>query len=193
MGELKMHNSTLNADLDSVTAEYDDIQRQLAQERAKNLDLENKTVHLRSMLIPATESQLSDSEVVAKFTSLRSQILKLVKTAWSRNLVQRRSLSEEQTEVLSPFYKNDVSFKYLDNRLQSVVFSILEERVFGARHYATNPDHAILNANLGRVEALLWHKISKGNFEEVTSPLCCFLANVGQTTGNPSPTGALLP
>lgn len=153
------------------TADYDKTRRELAQEKVKNAELERKTSNLRSMLIPEIETQLSDSEVVAKFISLRSQILKLVKTAWSHDLLEEKmEVSDEQKRIFGPFYHDGVSKKYLDNRLRGVVFSILHDQIFSVRHHALPLHKDSLGDTLCRTESFMCQKLPKGNNMSVVYP-----------------------
>lgn len=192
-GKLEQRNSSLSAELMSSKSEHETIRRQLAEERAKNMELESKTVHLRSMLIPATETQLSDGEVVAKFTALRAQILKLVMSAWSRKWDEatNKNVTDHQFKIFSPFANGGVNMKYLDNRLRGVVFSILNDQIFSTRHYATDSKHAPLNQRLGDVERLLWQNIPRGKRHLIRLPVRRSWLTFPQTSALWSSTGAL--
>lgn len=162
LAKLQHENSALRAEYSSSKEGHENIRRELAQERLKSAELESKTANLRSMLIPTNETQLSDGEVIAKFASLRSQILKLVKTVWSHEFKDVH-VTEEQSMILSPFATDEIDLRYLDNRLRGVVFSILNDQIFGVRHYGLDEKRAGLSKTLRKVESLLCGKLPKGN------------------------------
>ncbi|CAN8104681.1 unnamed protein product [Discula destructiva] len=127
-----------------------------------------KTASLRSMLIPVKEPQLSDTEVVSKFASLRVQILKLVKTAWSHEKKpQADKLSEEQSCVLKPFMDYKIDKRYLGNRIRGVIFAILDEEIFSVKNYPLVGDHARLAEALRNIESFMCENLPRDNHTRI--------------------------
>lgn len=159
---LQAANTELQGSCSSWKAQYDAARGKLAQERLKRAELESKTQSLRSMLVPAHERQLSDSEVLAKFISLRSQILKLVKTTWHHSLKSNWTLTEMQTKALRHFLNGKLDSRYLDSRVRSEVFSFLQKNILGVRTYALGEKNTVLDYTLGNVENFMWERLSDG-------------------------------
>lgn len=163
LDKLRYDNLSLGEECSSLKTLQDDFRRKLAQERVKSAELERKADSLRSLLIPKVETQLSDGEIVAKFTSLRSQILKLVKTAWSRNIVHNAEVSEQQQKILRPFFVDrKVDMRYIDDRLRGVVFDILHEHIFSIRHYPVDAKYSCLGETLRNVEEYMLGNLHRG-------------------------------
>ncbi|KAJ4422618.1 hypothetical protein N0V82_002737 [Gnomoniopsis sp. IMI 355080] len=162
---LQAKHDALRQDRSSLQTDYDSIKTKLSDERSRNAELESKTQSLRSLLIPSKELQLSDGEVVSKFTSMRSQILKLVKTTWRRDgFDTSKRLTDIQVEYFRPFLASELDMKYLDNVLRSLVFASLDKHIFSARTYALDKDFADLDAALGKTEAQIWETMSEDRF-----------------------------
>lgn len=166
LGKLQLDNSSLSKECSSWKGRYEKVRSEFAQERVKSAEQELKMASLRSMLIPKTEVQLSDNEVVARFASLRSQILKLIKTVWSPvNFVPKADVSAEQYnfKILYTFVEGKVDMRYMDNLLRGVVFSILNEHVFSVRHYPIDTKNESLGEALSYAESYMFDKLPKGN------------------------------
>lgn len=164
LGKLQHHNSYLKEVCSSSKELQEKFRCELAQERLKSAELETKTAKLRSMLIPANETQLSDGEVLTKFTTLRSHILKLVKTTGLRDFDPNQwYISEQQHRILSPFAEGKVNMRYIDNRLRGVVFSILTKHIFSVRHYPVEAKHEHLGEALRNAESYMFNMLPKGN------------------------------
>lgn len=80
------------------------------------------------MLIAVSEPQLSDGEVVGKFASIRSQILKLVKSTWRRDKFKPEfELTNNQMRVFGSFTEGRVDMRVIDNRIRSIIFQTLHD------------------------------------------------------------------
>lgn len=166
LAKLRKENSYWIASHSSSKEFHENTRHELAQERLKSAELERKTADLRSMLIPASETQLSDSEVIAKFSLLQSHILRFVKTVTrSHDFKKARVMetTEEQTRILSPFASGKINMRYLDDRLRGVVFSILDDQIFSVRHYSLGQKDTRLGNILCKAESYLREKLPKGN------------------------------
>lgn len=158
-------NHKLQQNYSHLENQYHSIRTELGEERLKSAELETKTQNLRAMLIPVSETQLSDGEVVSKFTFLRSQILKLVKSTWRRDRFKRSPvLTGSQRKVFGPFMENQVDMKYLDNRLRCTVFSFLFRYIFDKRNYALGGKFPDLEDHLGEFEDWMWKHLPTGNY-----------------------------
>lgn len=174
--ELQQHIHSLQAMNDELQQEcslwktrYHSSKNKLREERLKSAELETKTQDLRAMLIPVNETQLSDGEVVSKFASLRSQILKLVKSIWRRDKFKPDlELTNNQKMVFIPFMEGRVDMRYLDNRLRSVVFETLHAYVLGKRSYALGGKLIRLEDHLGEFEDWMWKQLPTGNYPSPT-------------------------
>lgn len=146
-------------------ARYSSTKTKLREEKLKSAELEIKTQDLRAMLIPVSETQLSDGEVVNKFTSLRSQILKFVKSTWRRDKFKPDlNLTNYQMGVFSPFMEGRVDMKYLDNRIRGVVFDILHGYILGRRSYALGGELTHFEKQVGDFEEWMWKTLPAGNY-----------------------------
>ncbi|KAJ4387859.1 hypothetical protein N0V93_008462 [Gnomoniopsis smithogilvyi] len=186
--ELQQQIATLEGTKDSLWSEYcslkdqyDSTLSELAEEKVKIAELESKTQTLRAMLIPANETQLSDGEVIGRFTSLHSQILKLVKTTWRRDVLKPGvRLTDEQAKLLGPYIDGKVDVKYLDNRLRRVIFIYVKTRILNARTYALGEGLTRWDEQLGDFEDLMWKKLPKDHHGSIID---WRIATMNATTG----------
>lgn len=170
--------NTLSQDYSLLKAQHDSTRGSLDQERLRSAALESKMQNLRSMLIPANETQLSDGEVVSKFTSLRSQILKLVKTTWRRDRFKSNfKITASHERILRPYIDGKVSMKYLDNWLRGVVFFHLKAYIFDLRTFSLAGKNVGLDDGLGKFETLMWEELPRGNHIHPTLALPLSIGN----------------
>lgn len=161
--KLKREYASLKAEHDITTSRLDTTRRELGQERTKTADLESKTASLRSMLIPTSKAQLSDAEVVGKFTALRSQILALVKSTWRQQFRNHVQATELRERIFNPFREGKVEMRYLHNCLRSLVFEVIHCRILDVRHYALGEDFGKVDKALGEVESFMWKNLPECN------------------------------
>lgn len=169
--ELQQHIKTLQTMNDKLHQEKsfwksrsDSNKRKLLQERQRSAELEIKTQELRAVLIPVSETQLSDGEVVSKFISLRSQILKLVKRTWRRDKFKPNiELTQDHVNILGPFMDDRVDMRYVDNHMRGIVFKTLHARILGKRTYALGGSHTRVEDLLGEFEGWVWEQLPTGN------------------------------
>lgn len=149
---------------------YNSTKIKLREERLKSAELETKTQDLRAMLIPLSETQLSDGEVVSKFVSLRSQILRLVKSTWRRDKFKPDlEPTNNQRRVFSPFMEGKVGMRYLDNHIRRVIFQTLHTQVLGKRSYFLGGKLTRLEEHLGEFEDWMWKQFPAGNYPSPTN------------------------
>lgn len=94
--------------------------------------LNEKNDKFRQMLIPVSEKQVPDAEVVQRFTSLRSSMLALVRGTWKlafRDDVDLISLSQDQIYI----FKSGRTCDY--DRLRYAVFYFIHKRILSTQHY----------------------------------------------------------
>lgn len=137
------------------------------------------------MLIPVSATQLSDGEVVSKFISLRSQILRLVKSTWRRDKFKPNlEFTTTQIRFLGPFIRGKVDMRYLDDRLRSVMFAFLHAHILGKRSYALGGYLTHLEKQVGEFEDWMWKQLPTGIY--LSSVLLCFLSLVQQKSNESS-------
>lgn len=115
---------------------------------------------LRQMLVPVSEKQALDSEVVSRFTSLRSSIFALVRQTWKTALkenVDRRVLSTDQgIFFISPF---PISYA----RLRTLVSNAIRVVIFGSQSYFLEKTFQEFEQKIQAVEKELDGIMPKGN------------------------------
>lgn len=155
----------LHQDKSLLKSQLKSTRSQLREERLTSAELEIKTQELRAVLIPVSETQLSDGEVVSKFTSLRSQILKLVKSTWRRdNFKPGIELTKNHTAFLGPFMEGKVDMRYLDNRVRSIIFEALHACILGKRCYHLDENLTHLEGQVGEFEDWMWKRLPTGKY-----------------------------
>lgn len=150
----------------------------LNHERAKNEKLKERMASLRQMLVPPPEIQISDTEVIQRFTGLRSLILRLVKTTWTKKLrdnISESDLSEGQRTFVRPYAGKDAMWKSLHNRIRYFVFYQLCKFILGQRIYGLVNDYRMLDEGLGAIETYIWEQLPKGNTSDTQNPHFIFL------------------
>lgn len=124
----------------------------------KNAKLTQRMAALRQMLVPASENQVIDSEIVRRFSRIRSGILSLVRQTWKTAIrpdVKDQDMTPDQKELLG------VDLTY--DRLRSVVFLIIHKDVFGARQYFLGDACKDIERSLRKVEKFLFVNTSEGS------------------------------
>lgn len=119
-----------------------------------------KSEKYRQMLIPASEKQVMDADVVHKFTSLRSRILALVRQTWA---LKRRP--DVDFQLLPPshqgFFLSRIPGSY--DRLRYVVSVFLYNGIFEAPNYFLQDDQQSFEDRLQQLERHLFDISPNGN------------------------------
>lgn len=177
---LAQQNLQLHREKDSlqskITADQQQIEKldayvnaangDLSHERAKNERLGERMASLRQMLVPPPNDQVSDDEVVQKFSALRSQIFRLVKMTWAKGLrdhIEERNLSDEQRAYLQTIFSGHTQWNRFYPRLHCHVFRYLASATFGRRHYGLTNEANGLDQRLEEVETYMWNYLPGGN------------------------------
>ena len=167
---LQSEISTARQKVEKLNAQCSVANHDLCHERAKNEELGERMASLRQMLVPPPEVQVSDSEVVQRFTALRSLIFRLVKATWAKGLkdnISERELSDEQHQFFGGSYGNNAQWKSLHNYLRYFIFLRLHRSTLSGRQYALRHDCKTFDRRLGSIETWMWDNLPEGN----TAPL----------------------
>lgn len=135
-----------------------DLAAQINVANEKNAKLTERMAAFRQMLIPASENQIIDSEIVRRFSRIRSGILALVRQTWKtviRPGVKSQDMTAEQREFLG------VELTY--DRLRFIVFSIIHKNVFAARSYFLGNARTDIERSLRKVEDFLFENTPEGS------------------------------
>jgi molecular chaperone GrpE (heat shock protein) len=139
--------------------EEKDHQKDNTQFETRINDLTNTNDRLRHMIVPVSEEQLLDSDVVSKFTSLRASILALVRQTWITSLKSGIDFGE-----LSPYQKElfrSIPISY--ERLRHVVFCGVYRIILGPKRYFLGNSFQLLEKGIQEVEQKLSERPSGGN------------------------------
>lgn len=150
---------------ESLNTEVQRTRRELSVERATNKDLREGMAKLRLMLVPSSESQISDSDIISKFTALRSLTLRLVKGTWSmrfKNDIDMRRWSDWQRNVFGPFADQTSHWQTLHNKLRSLIFDFIGIYVLNCRHYYLKHNCIRLDKVLGDAEDYICDSLPEG-------------------------------
>jgi chromosome segregation ATPase len=104
----------------------------ITQLRAQNKLLSEKNDKLRDMVIPVSEEQVLDAEVMAKFTAIRTSIFALVRRTWKMELrdgVLQEDLSKEQLLIFGPGGED------IYDRTRGIVFHFVHQHILGSQNY----------------------------------------------------------
>lgn len=133
--------------------------KKIAQLQSQIELLNEKNDKFRQMLIPVSEKQVPDAEVVQKFISLRSSMLALVRRTWKlafRDDVDILSLSRDQIYI----FKASGTCDY--DRLRYAVFHFIYHRILGTQNYFLENGLEETEQRLQLVEKELVEKSSAG-------------------------------
>lgn len=140
-------------------AEKQDFRKEIARlnEHIKTLTLTSD--QLRQMLVPVSEKQVSDSDVVSRFTNLRSSIVALVRQTW------KLALREDFVPSLVPsheryFFKSPHLFTY--DRLRFLVFLTIHAIIFDSQSYFLRDNLEQFEQHIQAVEKNLYRNLSEG-------------------------------
>ncbi|KAK7697957.1 hypothetical protein SLS64_013044 [Diaporthe eres] len=166
----KLHTAKISADekIARLTAKVDATEKELfneksaarkeiAQLQSHTKLLNEKNDKFRQMLIPVSEKQVLDAEVVQKFTTLRSSIMALVRSTWTLDLrddVDFRTFSRGQHHV----FRSSGPSSY--DRLRYVVFQHIHCEIFVAKNYFLKDGFEPIEEHLQMVEDDLIEKSS---------------------------------
>lgn len=162
----KAYRSLLNEHNDlkqELEREKDDHRKDNTQLEARVNDLTRTNDRLRHMIVPMSEKQVLDSDVVSRFTSLRISILALVRQTWTTALksdVDFSKLSEYQQELLG-----SISYE----RLRHLVFHGTYTCILDPECYFLGYGFEQLEQRIQKVEQELNENPSGGNDNNRTS------------------------
>lgn len=137
---------------------------------------------LRQMLVPVTEKQVSDSDIVSKFTSLRSGIRGLVRQTWKLALKEEfepRLMAENQRGFFTSF---PVSY----DRLRFLVSDAIRIIIFDSQNYFLGDSFQELERRIQKVERELARTMPKGksqHFPRSSSSPWALLLTCEKNTG----------
>lgn len=144
----KMHEAEKRDDLETIARLNEQINT-----------LTSTSDQLRQMLVPVSEKQVLDSEVVSRFTSLHSSIMALVRQTWRTTLkedVEPRLLSRDQHR----FFISSFPLSY--NRLRSLVSEAIGDIILGSQNYFLEDSFQELEQKIKTVERALARTMPKG-------------------------------
>lgn len=155
--------SRLTTDVDMVNEELfkekNSARKEIAQLQSQIKLLNEKNDKFRQILIPVSEKQVLDAEVVQRFTSLRTSMLALVRRTWKpafRDDADVISLSQDQIHV----FKFGGMCDY--DRLRYAVFHFIHDRIIGNRNYFLENGFEETEKRLQLVEQELFEKSPVG-------------------------------
>lgn len=161
-------------------AEKEADQQKFAQLNSEIMKLQAKNDTLRQMLVPVSEKQVLDGEVVQKFASLRSGIIGLVRQTWVPRLkhgVDVVRLSPTQQDLIA------LAFPITYDRLRCLFFTFVHDNVFESPSYFLGDDFKTLEQLLQRAERILTEHSPEGKSMDrsiINSLLCVYLLTQAQ-------------
>lgn len=199
---LEQARKNTDGDKARLSSQFNDVSQQLAKERQEyrqkiaQLYSQNKTLHdktdtLRKMLVPVSEKQVLDADVVQRFTILRSGIVGLVRQTWVPALkhdVDSLGFSLLQQDLIA----TELPLTY--DRLRCIVFFFIHASVFDSQNYFLGYNFENLEQLVRRVERELNKNSPEGRPRTcsriILSP-CADLLTHGQRTTSLSRSGAM--
>ncbi|KAL1866882.1 hypothetical protein Daus18300_006585 [Diaporthe australafricana] len=170
LNSIKAVKAKLEAELNSVSLVKAKLEaeNQAAQKENANLHRQIGAVNdvnakLRQMLVPPSEKQVIDADVVSKFTRFRSSILALVRRTWTLKL--RQEVDVEALSVTQRFVFSGFPINY--DRLRCVVFTLLDLAILNSRNYFLGQNFEELENCMRRAETQLLNGSPEENLELV--------------------------
>lgn len=177
--DLQKANSSLQSQVSTtqeqnkcLVAQVNTARQELSYERTKNEEQRERMASLRQMLVPATEDQVSDTEIMQRFTALRSLVFRLVKGTWSmkfKDKLRDSDVSDNQHSFFAPFVGGDPKWKTLHNHLRHFIFNHLCLSALDRRRYFLHENCKWLDEQLETTETNMWDSLPKGNTAPIVS------------------------
>ncbi|KAH8595948.1 hypothetical protein B0O99DRAFT_671908 [Bisporella sp. PMI_857] len=178
MNELTARIDSLSLELGEKKSEIDQLKwnaeiqqqnfnAQLYNEQQKFRQLNERIANLRSMLIKPSTVHVIDSAVIAKFSSLASQIIRIVRGTYGDKLVSPLSQTNQvQYEFFSPWKQFKRPKKYLANRVRGEIFNILCVRIISRPFFGYDRTLSKYDEDLETLEGFFWKKLKKENLKD---------------------------
>lgn len=171
--DAKKETHGLQKQYEILGAEMNRTRHELNAEKAITKHLGERVASLRSMLVPPSEAQVSDSEVVSKFTALRSLTFRFVKGTWALSFkadANEESLSGWQLEFARPFSYAGAPWQTLHSRIRSYIFDVISAEILNHCHYLLNKNSRDLDNMLGNTEDYMLRNLPEGNSSQHGTP-----------------------
>ncbi|KAK2596524.1 hypothetical protein N8I77_013411 [Diaporthe amygdali] len=149
--------------------EKENDRKKLAQLQQQVRAMTSTNDQLRQMLVPLSDRQVPDADVVYNFTSLRSSIIGLVRQNWEtalRHSVDFKDLSEHQKE----FFRAGIPITY--DRLRHLVFNLIYYELFAPQRYFLGKHYEKVEENIRRVEKDLYRNSGEGKLKRFQGEIC---------------------
>lgn len=158
--------SRLSSDVATANQELFQEKRSALKEigrlQSRIKDLTEKTDRFRDMLIPVSEKQILDAEVVQKFTSLRSSIMALLRRTWALRLRKDFDVGEFSRGQHLVFMSGDAG-SY--DKLRYVVFEHIYQMILDSKNYFLKDGFESLGEYLHKGEKSLLKKSPVGKYK----------------------------
>lgn len=157
--EIAFLTAKIEATEQELFAEKSNAHKDITQLQGQIKLLTEKNDKFRQMLIPVSEDQILDADVVQKFRYLRSSMLALVRRTWSlkmRDDFDLSSLSKDQHIIFKPVGTTDY------DRLRYAVFYFIHQRIIGTHNYFLENGFEKCESGLRQVEKELVEKSPTG-------------------------------
>lgn len=171
----------------------EDHRKEIAQLKSQIYDITRTRDLFRQMIVPVSEKQVPDFDVISKFGNLRSSIHELLRQTWTTELkedVDFRQLSPIQQD----FFGSKLPLSY--DRLRSLVFRIIEPTVLRSRNYFLGKGFEEFEQRIRDVDEFLHQNMSKGKSEiphKFDNSLWTFMLTCEQENVDESWSGAMRP
>lgn len=164
-GEISRLTSDVDIANEELFEEKSAARKEIARLQSQIKLLNEKNDKFRQMLVPVSEKQVPDAEVVRKFTALRSHIMGFVRRTWSlkfRNDVDVGAFSEAQHIVFVSCGLGSY------DRLRYLVFIFIYHRIFDSKNYFLKDGFESLEEHLQKGEKSLIKKSSEGKYKSLS-------------------------
>lgn len=163
----------------ALLTDHEGTDAQISALIAEKAKLNERLTAFRQMLVPAAEGQVSDSEIVRKFGTIRSQIMGLVRQNWMIQLKQNIRLSDATKEQADFFgglecTSTNLYWKHCPyERLQQEVSRLLLNTIFNRRPYFLSADYRGIQSYLAAAEKAIWESVTnlRGMLKKCFGPM----------------------
>lgn len=142
--------------------EKHDHRKEIAGLEAQVNDLTRTKDCLRQMIVPVSEKQLPDSDVVSKFTNLRKGILGFVRQSWKMELQEGVDI-RQLPGLQGDFFRSRLPLTY--DRTRGVVFQIIHSIIFRPHNYFLGREFEHLEQYMQSVERGLIESLAPGMYK----------------------------
>lgn len=131
---------------------------QIKAANEKNAKLTERMAELRQMLVPTSENQVPDLDMVQNVSRIRFNIVALVRSTWDPE-IKPGTKSQDLTPMQLKAFAGSISY----DRLRALIFSLINQHTFSARPYFLGNARREIDQSIGKIEKYLRDNMPAGD------------------------------